>query len=487
MSWREENSLNRIAKMPMAMVVLPFATGIFFADRYEVSLWIWSVLCVLSLVGVVALAKWWRIFAVFVMTFAVGALLHSLSYRRIDVEYNRPLNMELEVASSSVLRRGYTSTEAKIVGCEDATLEGGKVMVWGDSLIRFVAGDRLRLAAPIRPFRAEQAQYARLMHHRGFVGAVSVNHRATYEYLPSECITLHDWAVARLQGALPTGDARAVVLAMATGERREISSKLRQSYSASGGSHLLAVSGLHIGIAFMLINLLLYPLVLLRYGNVWRSVGAVVLIWLYVWLCGMSPSAIRAAVMFSLLQLSLSSLREYVGVNILAATAFAMLVFDTHLLFDISFQLSFIAVAGILLWAMPLYRLCATRFKWLNSIIGILLVGVASTLITMPLVANTFSMVSLVGIVINPIVILLANLIVFAGVVALALPAVGVVAEFAARVQNGVVEWAASLPYGHFDVSISDGAMWGLYALFAIVTILVILLSSMRKKSKIEI
>ena len=282
------------------------------------------------------------------------------------------------------------------------------------------------------------------------------------------------------------GDGRAVVLAMTTGERGEIAPELRQRYSASGASHLLAVSGLHIGIAFMLINTLLFPLVLLRYGNVVRSMVAIALIWLYVWLCGMSPSAVRAAIMFSLLQFSLSSLREYASINILAGTAFVLLAFDTHLLFDISFQLSFVAVAGIVLWGMQLYCICSTRFKILNFVVGILLVGIASTLATMPLVANTFSTISLVGILINPVVILLANIVVLAGVLALALPFMGAVADFAASLQNVVVEWAAKLPYGHFNITISEGVMWGIYVLFIIITLSFWLLPKQKKAPKIE-
>jgi competence protein ComEC len=190
--------------------------------------------------------------------------------------------------------------------------------------------------------------------------------------------------------------------------------------------------------------------------------------------------------MFSLLQLSLSSLYEYVGINILAGTAFVMLALSSHLLFDISFQLSFVAVAAILLWAVPLYRLCATRFKVVNSLIGILLVGVASTLATMPLVANTFSTVSLVGILINPVVILLANVVVLAGVTAIALPFMGVVAEVAASLQNGVVEWAAALRYGHFDVVMPEWAMWMSYLLFVAATLFVWLMPKREKKVEIE-
>ena len=485
MSGISENLTNRIAKIPMAMVVVPFALGIFFADAVQVPVWLLFLACVVSLVGVITLTKWWQNCALFAMIFMVGSLLHSVSYRG-EVEYGKPLDMLLKIETSSAERKGYTSAEAEIKSCEDGSLNDRKVVVWGDSLTHFRAGDRLRLTTPIRPFRAEREQYARLMHHRGFVGSISVNHRATYEYIPAEKRTLHDWAVERLQRAMAEGNGRAIVLAMATGERSEISPELRQHYSASGASHLLAVSGLHIGIAFMLINILLLPLVLLRYGNLLRSVLAIALIWLYVWLCGMSPSAVRAAIMFSFLQFSLSSLREYASINILAGTAFVMLALDSHLLFDISFQLSFIAVAGIILWGMQLYCIYTSRFKIVNIIVGIILVGIASTLATMPLVANTFSTVSLVGILINPVVILLANIVVLSGVLALALPFTAPLAELAAEWQNHIVEWAASLPYGHFDITISDAMMWAIYALFTTITLSLWLLPKREKEQKIE-
>ena len=480
-----ENLRECIAKIPMAMVMIPFALGIFFADMVHTPVWLLFIACFVSLVGVIALTRWWQNLALFVMVFAVGSLLHSISYCR-EVEYGKPLEMALKVNTSSVERKGYTSAEAEIAACENASLVGREVVIWGDSLTQFNAGDRLHLSTSIRPFSAQHEQYARLMYHRGFIGSISIGRHSTYEYLPAEKQTLHDWAVGRLQGAMKEGDARAVVLAMTTGERCEIASELRQNYSASGASHLLAVSGLHIGIAFMLINFLLFPLVLLRYGNLLRSILAIGLIWLYVWICGMSPSAVRAAIMFSLLQFSLSSLREYVSVNILAGTAFVMLAFDTHLIFDISFQLSFIAVAGIILWAMPMYRLCSTRSKIANTVVGILLVGVASTLITMPLVAKTFSTISLVGILINPVVIALANIVVLAGIFALALPFVAPVAECTALLQNRVVAWAAHLPYGHFEFAISEGTMWGIYATFAMITILFWLLPKPKKEQKIE-
>ena len=480
-----ENLKNRIAKIPMAMVLIPFALGIFFVDGYTLPLWLMILACMVSLVGAVLLKKWWQTLAIFMLFGSTGALLHSTSFKG-EVPYHKPLEMELKVERSSVEREGYTSAEAVIERCEEPSLAESKVAIWGDSLTYFQAGDRVRLTTKIRPFRAEREQYAKLMHHRGFIGSVSINYSTYYEHIPTKNNTLHDWAVKRLQSTMADGDGRAVVLAMATGERCEIGDNLRQNYSSSGASHLLAVSGLHIGIAFMLINILLLPLILLPYGNLWRSIAAIAMIWLYVWLCGVSPSAVRAAIMFSMLQFALSSLREYVSINILAGTAFVMLAVDSHLLFDISFQLSFIAVAAIILWAIPMYRLCATRFKAINLLLGVLFIGIASTLATMPLVANNFATTSIVGILINPIVILLANIVVLAGVLTLAFPFMGGIAEQAAEWQNNVVEWAAALPYGHFDVTIPEWVMWVVYLLYAIATITFWSASKAKKEPKIE-
>ena len=163
-----------------------------------------------------------------------------------------------------------------------------------------------------------------------------------------------------------------------------------------------------------------------------------------------------------------------------------MLVFDSHLLFDISFQLSFIAVAAIVVWAVPMYRMCATRFKVVNLLLGVLFVSIASTLATMPLVAKSFATISLVGILINPIVILLANIVVLAGVLTLALPFMGGIAEQAAEWQNCVVEWAAALSYGHFDATIPEWVMWIAYALYALATIIFWSAPKEKKEPKIE-
>lgn len=468
---KRDNIAELVSKMPMAVVVALFAMGIFLGDRVEVPIWLYVAVMTLLLCGAFVVKGWLRMAGIAAVVLFLGAALHTTSFRG-DIPYNQPVNMLLKVEQMSAVRDGYTSTEATIVESEADLLRGCKVVVWGDSLVRFSTNDRVQICTPVRAFRAERERYAKLMHTRGFVGSVSVSGRGTYGYIPAEGGSLHDFATRRLQEALGESAGRSVVLAMTVGERGELTSELRQGYARAGASHLLAVSGLHVGVVFLVVNILMVPLAMLRYGNVVRSLVAIVLVWLYVVMCGMSPSAVRAAVMFSFLQYSIGSLRRYDSVNILATTAFVMLMCNTRLLFDISFELSFLAVAGIGLWGVPLYRLLTTRYRVVNSLTAVMCVGVASTLATMPLVASTFSVVSLVGVAINPIVILLANIIIACGAVAVAVPAVAPLAGWAAELQNRVVEIAAGWPYSHIDYQLSEGAMWGVYAVMAVATAL---------------
>ena len=103
---------------------------------------------------------------------------------------------------------------------------------------------------------------------------------------------------------------------------------------------------------------------------------------------------------------------------------------------------------------------------------ALMCVGVASTLATMPLVASTFSVVSLVGVAINPIVILLANIIIGCGAVAVVVPAVAPLAGWAAELQNSVVEMAARWHYSHIEYALSEWAMWAIYGAMAAMTLL---------------
>ncbi len=227
-------------------------------------------------------------------------------------------------------------------------------------------------------------------------------------------LTMQSWASERLDRLELDETTDNIVQAISIGKRQGIDWELRQSYSLSGAAHLLAVSGLHVGIVALLVNGLLMLLGLVRRGHIWRSVIAIVAIWTYAFLAGGSPSVIRAAIMFSGAQIAFTASQRYDGVNILLGTASVMLLINPNYIDSISFQLSFVAVAGIFIIYRPLYDFVKTRYKVVNVIWASVIIGIAASLAVSPLVSHYFGRVSILGVVLNPIVIATAHVIVFA-------------------------------------------------------------------------
>lgn len=371
----------------------------------------------------------------------------------------------------------------------------GNLVVRCDSSTALNPGDRAVVRGKIYPFTARHGGYGRLMTRRGYVGTLYLNRSSLLlsdtlhrELSPKHLsLFLHERAVTRLDRLALAPDEQALCNAMTAGDRRSLSPALRAAYSRSGTSHLLAVSGLHVGIVFLLANLLLWWLPLFRHGHILRNIAVILLIWLYAATTGFPPSVVRAALMFSVLQFALASSSEYVGMNTLAGVAFVMLLFHPDYLFDISFQLSFIAVAGIIAWGLPLCRLLRTRRKSIDMLTATLAIGFSASAATAPLISHTFGQISVVGLALNPVVILLSYVVVGSCTLWLVIPGTAlaplfsVVAGFAARAQNELIRAAAALPAAALDIRLTTTQCWSVYGLFIFATLL--LWSAERKKS----
>lgn len=181
--------------------------------------------------------------------------------------------------------------------------------------------------------------------------------------------------------------------------------------------------------------------------------------------------------MFTMLQSALASASEYNGLNALAAAAFGMLLWNPAWLGDISFQLSFAAVAAILAWGVPLCRRLRTRRRALNPITDALAVSLAATLATAPLVSHTFGIVPLAGVVVNPAAILLGSVVVLAGAlwmllpVGWAAPAFECVLSHTAEGLNALARVTADLPCAAAEYALGGGATAAVYLFFALATV----------------
>lgn len=470
----------RLDRMPMVKLLAPFAAGIALAARYELPLWFLAGAFVVT--GVVALLLRSGTAAA-AMLLTTGFAAAQLRTPEVTVPRGVTTLCEVAVEGFPVERERYAVADASIRAWRDPAsgrwhAAQDRIRLYADSAITLRDGERILCRGRIRPFRGGAESYRRLMERRGYAGTLWIGAGQLFERSEPRAATLHHRAVERL-GRLPMEpEARAVVEAMAAGERRAISTELRTAYSRSGLSHLLAVSGLHTGMVFVVVNVLLWWLPLVRRGHLWKNLLAAAAVWLFVATAGFPPSAVRAAVMCTFLQAALASASEYTGMNALAAAAFGMLLWNPAWIGDLSFQLSFLAVAGILVWGVPLCRRWRTRRRWLNALIDSYVIGLAATLATAPLVAHTFGTLPIAGLVINPAAILLAGVVVFGGAlwmlapVGVLAPLVGWVTGHAAEAVNALARFTAALPLGTADWRPGAGVTALVYALFLLITLL---------------
>lgn len=250
----------------------------------------------------------------------------------------------------------------------------------------------------------------------------------------------------RLSESGVDGSVYAVVAAMALGDKSQLTKNLRESYAVTGASHVLALSGLHLGIVYTLLSLLLNR----RRWQVVSQVIIIVCVWLFVFLVGMSASVVRAAVMLTVYALLSLGHRNKMSVNTLAFAAIVMLLFNPRSLFDIGFQLSFMAVLAILLF-YPLFErvwpqsflLDHRAFRWVWTMLA---VSCAAQIGVTPLIAYYFGRFSNYFLLTNLFVVPAATLILYLSLVVLLIPAFAYLLIYVVDSLNRLLLWMATLP-----------------------------------------
>jgi competence protein ComEC len=243
------------------------------------------------------------------------------------------------------------------------------------------------------------------------------------------------------------GNVYAVVAAMALGDKSQLTKELKETYAVTGAAHVLALSGLHLSIIYTLLSLLLCR----RRWQVVSQVLIIICIWSFVFLVGMSASVVRSAVMLTAYALLSLGNRNRMSVNTLAFTAIVMLIVHPLSLFDIGFQLSFLAVLSILIWYPVFEALIPQSFlmshrlvRWLWSLLG---VSCAAQLGTAPLIAYYFGRFSSLFLITNFVVIPFAPLILYLTLAVLFVPSIAYLLIYIVNTLNGILAFVASTPW----------------------------------------
>ncbi|MFT4752850.1 MAG: competence protein ComEC [Salibacteraceae bacterium] len=181
------------------------------------------------------------------------------------------------------------------------------------------------------------------------------------------------------------GEELAIISALTLGKKESLTAELKSAYASAGAMHVLAVSGLHVGIIYLVLRLLLSWMDTYKNGSRIKSVILIFVIWLYAIITGLSPSVIRAATMFSFMILAVSFKRNSNIYNTLALSAFAILIYNPFLLLEVGFQLSYLAVFGIIYLHTHLYTLFVFKPWLLNKAWEITCVSISAQIVTAPL------------------------------------------------------------------------------------------------------
>ena len=171
----------------------------------------------------------------------------------------------------------------------------------------------------------------------------------------------------------------------------ELDFEVKQAYATAGAMHVLAVSGLHVGIIFLILNTLLAILDTSKKGRIVKAIILLISLWSYAMITGLSPSVLRAATMFSFVIIGTVLNRKSSIYNTLAASAFFILIINPNLLFEVGFQLSYVAVLGIVYLQPIIYKRIYTRWWLLDKVWAITAVSIAAQIATLPLTLFYFN------------------------------------------------------------------------------------------------
>lgn len=266
---------------------------------------------------------------------------------------------------------------------------------------------------------------------------------------------MRDFLLGTMQKLGVHEEEYAVAAAILLGYDDSLPQELRQQYVAAGAMHILCVSGLHVGVIFMVFSYMLFFLDERKKNQrIIKQLILLILIWFYALLAGLAPSILRATIMLSFVIIGNIINRNGVVLNSLAASAFILLCVNPANLFDVGFQLSYAAVIGIVILQRPIMKLFYFKYNIINKIWEITSVTLAAQIATAPFTIYYFHQFPTYFWLSNLFMSPVSSVVIIGGMLMLLLffiPYVNVVIAWVVSkmifVMNYGVCWIESLPY----------------------------------------
>lgn len=265
--------------------------------------------------------------------------------------------------------------------------------------------------------------------------------------------------LAILQKYIPPGkDGLGLAEALLIGYTNDLDKDLVQAYSNTGVVHIIAISGMHLALIYALLVLVFAHVPLIKKSKLVQVILILSCLWIFSILTGAAASVVRSAVMFTFIAIGKNFSKTSSTYNTLAAAAFVMLCYNPYFLWDVGFQLSFLAVIGIIIFQTDICNWIYVKNKYLNMVWQLIAISLAAQVLTFPVCIYYFHQFPNYFLITNLIAVPLSTIILYAEIALVGLfwlpyPAmfVGKIVDVLIAAMNHYIIWVSKLPYALWD------------------------------------
>lgn len=481
-------------QVPFIRFIIPLIAGIIFQLNFQANLLICLILLVLSAITTWVGFKiihnytlfWWPGLMLNVLLFSFGMTIHTVHNKPIsqkNISLSTPAFYLIKINEPIISGKNSYKAQALVLGEIDSLKNFRtnffKLLLYfkkDSSILKLHYGDLLIIKSQIQeissPRNPEEFNFKKYL---GF------KHIYFQTYIKTNCFinlyknegsplfhlayksqnfikqTLHTY----VSGKNEMGVGEALLF----GFDDDIEPDVFKSYSRTGTLHVLAVSGMHVGLIFIVLGWLLSPLDKIKQLKWLKPVLLLSGIWMYSLLCGLSPSILRATIMLCFLVIGSLIKRRSSAFNSLAASAFMLLIFDSSMIANVGFQLSYAAVLGIIAFYQPLYNLFDITSRIGDTVWKVVAVSLAAQTLTFPMSLYYFHQFPNYFLLANLLIIPITTLIIYAGILLLIISKLHVLAYWLGMAIQGLIYTSnylahqiELLPFSYIDnISISTG------------------------------
>jgi len=453
---------NHKGEIPFVILLIPFIAGIALGLNFGIYA---DVAILIILLGVLSITFFalniaYKRFNIYKVRWVGGILIGLVLFLAgwISIANYSELNKSnhfsktpaqyliARISNEPVLKNGYyrfTTRVIEAINKNTKTATSGTLLIalkdssakslsYGDELL--IKSSYTTIDPPYNPAEFNYKQYLanQNIYYQQFLFShqCAVLQHNTGNPIIAYALTLRRHLVEKLKANMHDPAAIAIASILILGYRADLSNDVLQTYSKTGTIYVLTVSGAQLAVIYFMFSFVLSFLTRHKYGKVLRAIIIIVALWYYALLTGLSPAICRGAVVLSMVIIGRSYNRYINTLNILAFSAFVLLMYDPFYITEVGFQLAYLAVGGLIVFRPIVYKWFSFKNRIADRVWNLCSISIAAQAVTFPLAMFYFHQFPVFFLVSNLLVVIPVAIIMYTGILYLLLPQIPVVSHW---------------------------------------------------------